>query len=124
MWKKLVPSQFSFLIFQELHIKTDTTQIHTVVDTNDLITVPSRVPGSIFSGQVYPHSFFGKVGEMRWVNVSIYTQNVTYSEKLVNTTSIELDLVIPSGTGSWVNITVHSEQFDVPDKTRSQDLSK
>ena len=106
-----------------MYIVTDSTQIHTVLGLNDLILISSLVPGSIYSAKVYPHSFFGKVGEMRWVNETLYTQNVTYSETLVNTTYIELDLTIPSGTGSWVNITVHSDQFNVPDKTRSQDLA-
>ena len=98
---------------------TDTTQVHTVVGTNDLITVPPQVPGSIFSARVYPHSFFGKVGEMRWVNVSIYTQNVSITENTGNATRIWLDLELV-GTGQKVDIAIHSDQFEVPEEQRQK----
>ena len=89
---------------------------------NEMITIPALETGTVFSGKVYPHNFYGKVGQMVWVNVSIYTDNVTYTETLVNTTAIYLDLNVATGTGAWVNLTMRSDQFEATSPERYHEL--
>ncbi len=83
-----------------------------VYATTQDFSVPGLTPGQIVSMRIYPWSPYGVEGPFTWLNESMFTDNIT-TDSTPAETSIDLRVVVPSGTGEWLNVTIRGTFSDI-----------